>query len=253
MNIVQAHIGIESLLDRFSLPLVSRGMLDTYLKTALFQAVADSLGDQKEGALLARPELTLWIKQQLKEYVLPKSVVIVPASGLYLSSVITHSFRYVYDVRVTVNNTTLVQCIPVDFSEMQDMCDDPFDKPTMTYPVRIYCALVGKTIWILKPTDAMVTGISYNCLVNPEVSSGEEVLSSENGVSAATAIIYSLTATYNTVVYEKGTVIAAFNSNLLTAGSVVKNYGELIIPEHLQTKVIAESAMLIDNFFKKVK
>jgi hypothetical protein len=253
MNIVEAHMAVESLLDQYQLPLVSRLMMDSFLRIGIHKTVSEVLDDYpgEKGKLIKSPELTMMVKQQLKEYVLPKTLQIAPAAGLYFSKEIIHTFRYIFDVITTVAPGSQVYATPVDYSQMILKEDDPFDKPTLVYPKKLYVSLIGSTMWVMKPTDAMITGVSYNCLVNPDIDSGHEVRSGENGKVSAEAIVWTETCTYNNVVYERGEVITNFDSSKLTIGSVVYQYANLVIPEHIYPKVITESALLVDNFFGK--
>jgi hypothetical protein len=253
MNIIQVHIAIEGLLDQFALPLISRSMKDEYLKISLFNAIANVLGDVKgtDGKESPTPELTSIVKQQLKEYVF--STYATPSSSAtnYHSITISHLFRYIFDIKTTLSPGGVIPVIPVEYQDFTNLLLDPFDQPTISYPARIYSALVGKILWLLTPVNESVTRIDYNYFLNPVVDSGHEVLAGENGITAATAIVNTLTATYSGTVYERGTVINSFVSSNLTVGSVIYNYSDIIIPEHLYTSVIAETAMMIEGFFNK--
>ena len=261
MNIINVHDAVLGLLDRYSLPVIGRSMLDSFILAAIDDAVNEVLGDLPFDSKIDpvnRLRLDSIAMKILKEYVKEANHAItgnvIGANDVFE---ISEDYIYAFDFRLVTEPGGYVMPTPIDYGDLIDVQNSPFDFPTINYPKSAYVATSGNLVHVLKDPGTLLKKIEYRYIERYKVNSGEEVLAGESIPVTSKAIVIANVnndvATYDGNEYESGAEIINFDSSKLTNGSVVVDFDDIVIPQRIKMRVISNAATMIDSFFNKNK
>jgi hypothetical protein len=230
MNIIEMHETTRNLMDQVGSPRFTYDQYDTAIKNATDDIIADKVGNLKK-----RKPYSFQSIQQIRDelYTLVKNVNMPMASNLLPVASLNAlgDYRFALLPRVTISGVQYY-CEPLSFDELPVIERDPYKRPKLTEPYKIYYIEnnTGITInpgptgtcsnmnldYIGKPADVfhgILWGPGHNFIV------GDVVLAVEETV-------------YNLLTYYPGQAITIVGAALaITTGLVAISYVNSPMPE----------------------
>ncbi len=255
MNIVQLHYKIKFYLDSEMSPRWRKGAVDKAINSAIYdiilRRVERARNDQKD----AKWQQTQMLRDEL--YTLVKKKTGMDASGDIIPvSKFPDDYMMCLILEANVSGT-VISTIPLTYDEYAVINLDPFRRPSISFPERIYRieSSEGHKV-VFGDIGTLISGDMYYIAEPQRVSIGTEVstvgASFTNGqkiIAYTDAVITEVFGSYTENVNVESEVEYTIqgNSATLNSGVVFKNYTGTDLPDSLHEELCRKAAAILSG------
>lgn len=250
MNIIQQHIGVKARLDEIGSPRFAYFQIDH----ALNIATLDILREKMAGAIefgkrnsfqktqVIRDELYTLIRKRRSDDANPITIAgkLIGA----LPSDAGNIYRNLLLLKITINNTLVDYCIPIQYEEKPELFKNPYLRPQNTYPYQFYYMETSNGFECFTANAGDIINIAeIEYVAQPmEVSYGIEKVGAYLFAQEGMSCICVTNCTIAGLQYVVGTKVFPNINDQLTSGTIVIDYVDSNMPLQLHVDIVNRAA-----------
>lgn len=254
MNIVELHLKANFFMDSEKSPRFKKLQVDK----AINSAISDIVLDRYDNIRKDKKEYNFQSSQRLRDelYTIVKRDNTVSISDDFVKVLTVTDYWLLLSLKASISGSW-IDATPITYDERNIIEQDPFTRPSLTYPERIYRIESSEGVEIVYgDTGVLIAADMYYIQKPVKVNIGTEVSMPGTAIAGGTSVISYIDGTVltqdgsgDTVTLNEGEKITLKPANdwTLTSGIVFKDFVETDIPEMLHEEIARKAASILSG------